>query len=458
MIKKSIAFILIAALYILTACSNTGGSGVGNVVSPAAKGEAPELTILLSSTEYANMKAEPVLMDYIEDFERQMGVKIRFDKVNGYGRMLDETERAEYMKNLAVKLYTKNGPDLIFTEYFFFHEVLEQEAVEEVSNKIPNISKVYPGLLNEQTYYVPIGMKYYCRGLNSKVLQEIQIPEPEFNWTRNDYFSILDKWISSMDLYFDSNEYANVYVRYVESRIDLRIDNGKLIINIPEAIEGIKQARQLIFNGNYILDKSYRYENYYNMILDENSKEAADGLELYNTNKPTHLRGHLIDGFRAEFVDRQNKKNSNITLPEFSDERPYLNTMGFLVNKDSQHSELVYEFINGLLSDETQMALFESGDYHYYPVNKDIEQAIKEIEARNVKDSNVIKLKEYILQQLNSGVCDTDEDINQDGLSIKNMLYRDLVKYILADKEYSVEELNKELKALVDKYNIWLSE
>ena len=171
MIRKYSALImLIVTLCILTACNNARENGLNNIVSPTATDEAPELMILVNSSEYLNIKAEPILLDYRQSFEHQMGVKIKFDILDGYGRMLDQKENDEYMIKLAAKLYTKRGPDLIFTEYFFFDAVIKQDIAEEVSSKIPNISKIYPGLLNDKIYYVPIGMKYYCNGLNSKVL------------------------------------------------------------------------------------------------------------------------------------------------------------------------------------------------------------------------------------------------------------------------------------------------
>lgn len=348
MIKKCSALsILIVLLCILTACNNARENGSNNIVSPTVSGGEPELTILVNSSEYLNIKAEPILLDYIQNFEHQMGVKIKFDILDGYGKFLDNKENDEYMKKFAAKLYTKSGPDLIFTEYFFFHEVIKQNVAEEVSNKIPNINKIYPGLLKDKIYYVPIGMKYYCNGLNSKVLQDIQIPVPEFNWTNLEYFSIWDKWISSVSLYFNAAEYYPVYDRYVQSQLDFEIDNEKLIINIPQAIEGINQARQKIFN-NYKIKEGYKYENFFNMIFEENSDEALASQQRQNENRASHInRFYIGNAFRAEEIAKKSASNTAIVLPEFSDKRPFINTMGFVVNRNSKHLELAYEFING---------------------------------------------------------------------------------------------------------------
>lgn len=458
MIKKSIAFILIAALCILTACSN-GGAAAGDIVSPVVTEERPELVIQINSNEYEMLKIDKVWQEYIRNFKSQMGVNIKFDILDLSFGSNELEEKNEFMKNLAFKLYTNNGPDIIFTEYFFFQEVIEQGAVAEVSDKIPNIGKVYPELLNDKVYYVPIGMHYYCRGLNSKVLQDLKIPTPEFDWTRSDYYSMLDKRSSNINIDFNPVEYENVISRYIISKIDLKIEDKKLSINIPEAIDGINQAREEIFNGNYIVNQDYTYKNYYNMLYEENSKEHAAGSELIDSTADSRIWVSMVNGFRAEDIAEETAEGTITAMPEFSDSRPYIRTRGLLVNKNSQHLELAYEFINGLLNDEVQLALFEEGAYYnYYPVNKDIEDEIRKIEAQRVTDQYAIKLKEYVLQELKSGDFDTVEDFNQEIFDIEVMFYRDLSRYILADKPYSSEVLDKELKALVDKYNIYLNE
>lgn len=458
--KKASAIIIVASLLVgLTACSNVTETDLNKVVSPSKTGDKIELTILTNSSEYMNIKAEPVLINYIKDFEQKMGVKINFDITDAYGKMLDQKESDEYMKKLAAKLYTNRGPDIIFTEYFFFDNIIKQNVAEEVSSKIPNLVKIYGGLLDDKIYYVPIGMKYYCYGLNSKILNELNIQDPSFNWTQNDFFEIWDKWVSSTHIPFNAAEYFPVYNRYIVNRLDFKVDNNKLSINIQDTIQGIKQARQQILNGSYKLNEAYKYENYYNMIFEENSDEALASQQHQNESRESYIfSSYFGNAFRVSEIAKKSIARSAISLPEFSDKRAYIYTMGFIVNKNSKNQELAYEFINGLLNDENQMSLFNEGDYHYYPVNKDIEDEIRKIESKEIKDSNAIELKKYILQQLENGICDTETDIDHRVQDMENMLYKDLSKYILADNEYSSEELEKELISIVEKYNIWLSE
>lgn len=461
MLKKSILCLFITSLlFASTACDKGFQDKQGVVLSPQESGGQPIITIVMSSSTYLNFKAEKILTDYVEKFERDMGVEVKIDLIrDNHGKMIDQEEADTYIRELSPKLYAENGPELIFTEYFFFNQVIKQNVVVELSSKIHNISKIYKGLLNDETYYVPIGMRYYSKGVNKKILEEFNLPEPEFNWTQNDYFSLWDKWMTNSIINFNASEYYSIYSRYIESQLNINIIDKKVELSIPTVIEGMRQARQCIFNGKYKLNKNYTYKNYYNMLFEENSEEALASQEIYDKNRPFHIsRSYLCNAFRAGEIEVISNRDSVIALPEFADKRPYINTMGFLINKNSRQLELAYEFINGLLSDEQQLALFNQGNYHYYPVNKDIEEEITKDEIQKVVDTKAIELKSYVLEQLKNGICDTDVDINSTQKNIKNMLSRDLSKYILADETYSEEELNLELSKLIDKYNIWLSE
>ena len=456
-IKGIMLTMLFALMLFCTACE-AAGTNEGLVLNPDEKGNQPSITIVMNVPEYANFRFEK-LDDYTAQFEKSMGVKVNIDIIKqNPGRFTDAEDEDAYMKELSTRLYMKDGPELIFTEYFYFKQVIEQNAVEELDGKVSNIDKLYRGLLQEKNYYVPIGMSYYCFGINNSILKELDAPEPDLNWTQKDYFRLWDQWIETAKPYFNAAEYNDIYNRYIQSQLNLKYDRASIDIDIPTVIAGIKNARGLIYGGSYRLHKDYRYQNYYNMMFVEGSKESTASQELYDANKEAHIRNTLVlNGFRVDEIMKKSKANDAVIFPQYSNEKAYVSTCGFLVNKNSKNKELAYEFINGLLSDEEQWKLFDEGG-RYYPVSKAIESEVLNIEAQRYENSKAVELKKFLLNQLDNGRCETDAAVDAGMKAIKEMLRRDLSKYMLSDEEYSDDELKVELKKLTDKYNVWLSE
>lgn len=456
-IKGILLTMLFALILFCTACQ-AAKANEEQVLNPEEKGAQPVITIVMNVPEYGNFRFEK-LDDYTAQFEKSMGVKVNIDIIKqNPGRLTDAGDEDAYMKELSTRLYMKDGPELVFTEYFYFKQVIEQNAVEELDGKVSNIDKLYRGLLQEKNYYVPIGMSYYCFGINNSVLKALYAPELDLNWTQEDYFRLWDQWIETAKPYFNAAEYNDVYNRYIQSQLNLKYDSASIDIDIPTVIAGIKKARAMIYDGSYRLHKDYRYQNYYNMMFAEGSKESTVSQELYNANTKSHIRNtFVLNGFRVDEIMKKSKENNAVILPKFSNEKAYISTCGFLVNKNGKNKELAYEFINGLLSDEAQWKLFDEGG-RYYPVSKAIESKILNIEAQKYGDSKAAELKRFLLNQLNDGKCETDAATDERLKSIKDMMYRDLSKYILSDEEYSDDALKVELKKLEDKFDIYLNE
>lgn len=460
--RKITAILLALAIaFSLISCSKAKNVGAEGVISPVPKDGDATLTILINPVEYENLTAYEFFGDYLYRFEKDFGVEVEFERIGSSpGQLVELEDREEYIKKLSTRLYAAKGPELIFSQFMPIEPIIKQGAATKLNNKIGNLNKVYEGLLEDDIYFVPISIKEYNRIINLEALKTIGIAEPELNWTSQDFYEIRTKWLKENKVYFNSYEWNVAFNSIIE--LDKAYDSGinMIALNTSTIKNDIADTREYVFGGNYILNKNYKFENYYRMIFEQDSKESQENLNLFIKNKES---GHIQSGMLKNLlfaIDIQNANdiNGTVTMPEFSDKEILLEACGFVVNRNARNPELAFEFLNGLLSNDFQMNLYNDSKDGYYPVNKDIESDIKAIEADKVKDEKVLKAKEYALNQIKNGQILFWNAENLVFLDLKEMIEKDLAKIILADKEYSDEELSATLKELENKYNIYLNE
>lgn len=456
--RKITSLILVLILtFSLVSCNSA--KSVEGIISPVPQDEKPELTIVFNSIEYRTLTNTEAFSEYINKFEDDFGVEIKLEKImTNAGGLITPEQQSQYMQKLSTKLLPKDGPELIFTEYMPMEALIEQHAVQDVRGKIDNLSNIYDSLLGDKVYYVPLGLHYYALKIREDALKEMNLVEPALAWTSKDYYAIRDQWISQNQVWFSPWEYYMVFTQFIDLESLYKDGDSRIYINTQDMRQKINDVRNYIFGGRYKLIRGYKYENYYNMVFEGKSQEYKDGRENYLKNNDN---GHIDAGlaaniFRAKEMDWKSKSFGTIMYPQFKDNEMIIESYGFLVNKNGKNLDLAYEFINGLLSDEVQMDMFES-ESRYYPVNKNIEADILKLEADGVSDPRVIEVKSYALQQLKDGQYDLW--ITSGGVqNIRWTIEMDLTKFILADNPYSDEQLKAELKRLEDKYNVWLSE
>lgn len=463
-IRKAMTIILIAVMVLSQmACSNTSkqtGKQDG-IVIPKPNEEAATLTILINPMDYGNLKIRDFYTEYVKQFEQDFGVKIEYQEIgDAPGRLTELEEYDEYMKELSTKLYVKDGAELIFSDIMDIEPVISQGAAAKLNEKVPNSKNIYLGLLDDEIFFLPIAIEYFPKCIDKEALATTGYSIPELDWTSKDAYDIRAKWLKANKVYFNGHEWAVMFQHIVNLDKAYNSISKKLELNTPSIKQSIKDLRNFIFNGNYIVNKNYHYENYYKMFYEENSSESIESYALYDKNVEL---GH-IDGagyanlLKADDVELRNKKNGTIMLPGYTDREIMLEACGFAVNKNGRNLELAYEFINGLLDKEVQLNIYHNDEFRYYPVNKNIESDIRAYEAEKVKDQRVIDTKEYVLNQLKTKKFKLYNTADMDFSYLKYMIEKDLSAIILADTEYTDAELSAELKGLEDKYNIFLNE
>ncbi len=458
--KKKIAMTLILAMLLsmlFSGCDKASNKSK-TVVNPDE--EKIELTILCGVDEINFLKKNPVLEEYKKSFEKNFGVRVTYSPI---GTIINSEESlSNYYKELATKLYVKGGAELIYCNDIIIESLIKQKAVLDLRNQIKNISNIYEGLLEKEVFYAPIGMSGNVMALNKDTLSELGLNEPGFDWSFEDYYEIRDKWVNQKVRVFTSDDYSDIYCKYMPYEQVLDLENNKAHVNTEEMVSIIKKMREEIYSGKYKL-KYDAYESFYNMLYVPTSEEWTDDYKIRSSSEYENSHflnqtiGYRLNAFKAKDIDDRRKVNKLIILPNLKDTKKYISTWGFMVNTNGRNLDLAYQFINGMLENEFQMKLFEDKDLRY-PVSKNVEAEILNMEANQNLDEKSMEIKKYFLDQVKKGSYQISIIRPYKEDQLREMFVKDFCKLIFSDKPYSDMELSTELQKLEDKYNIFLSE
>lgn len=463
--KKTVALILVLIIASLSAAYsplNRMAGVSGDLVSSEPKGEKQELTILYKPWMEADIVPQ-IIKPYAKQFEERFGVKVNFVAPSGSD---DDSDKA-----FAAMMYAKEGPELIYYDrkFFLFEQLTGQGALVNLKGKAANIDKMYNSLQKDEMYYVPVGIHYSAIVLNKEKLDEIGVKEIPLDWTSKDYCDIWLRWISKSPRFFTRYEYWETAEMHIWDLDCYDRGNNRARINTPEMKKAIRDLRNEIFSGEYKLDKNYTYENFYNAFRESQSEEAQRDSEIIRSEeyKRDCLNREYEGRSRTNLLRASEIYNSmlkgSVVLPKEADRAAKLKSFGFAVNKNGKNLELAYEFINGILSDEIQMAMISADELYnisyFYPVNRDIEKDIKNLEIETEVDSKAIEVRDYALEQLKSGKLVLDAYYYGDGReSVYEGVRRFIIEAVFADKPYSDEQLTQLLQKIENDINLWLNE
>lgn len=445
--KAKFLTLLIIFLLLIVSCTN----GTKNVDKQSDRQK--EVTILLTDNNYEWIKERvPTLINYKLWFEQERGVRINFD-------IITANNDDEYEKKKNTKLYLDSGPTLIFVSPMdTYKNYIDQGIAIDAKGKIPNLENVYSVVLDDEDYFIPIGIDYWPTILNKSVLERLGLHKPKFGWTRNDYLRMKEMSLKIEPQYFTRSEYFELLVPRLNELGVLDEENNTIILNNQRVIQCIKEIREEIFSDKYILNENYTYENYYNLIYERDSEEYKESSDLEKYIEDQRLiRDYLgsISGLKSLEVDTI--ADNNVILPNVVyEEDDIFDTWGFIVNANGKNIELGMEFINELLEDDNQLEMFTQ-EYSTYPVNKEVEDEISKIEKEKGIKEEAIELRKYLINQIELGNYERYHS-SRKKLELQSKLYLDFVEYVFADEPYTDEELSGELQKLETKYRIWLNE
>lgn len=447
--KKSVMLVLSIFLAFLTI-----GCSLNSSKNNTDKGDGQrEISIIAHFTNEDELyKSFPELARYIMKFEAEKGIKVNFEKINF-------SNYDDYIQKLNTKLYMKEGPTLVFfSTAENYGKYIDAGIALNIKGKIPNYDKVYDSLKYKDSF-VPVGMSYISTVLNKSALDELDMEEPNIDWTHEEYSRIKEQWIKHKEqVNFSYIVYRDIVERPLNDLEIIDKEKKVIYLNTSEIKDLINIAREKLFSGSYIINQQYSYMDYYNAFFDYNTNEHLKTKEFDFWNDNNMLERRF--GVRAlkSFVTSSYIEKENVLILPRLDVDTALSTSGFIINRNGKNTDLAIDFLNGLLDDEVQLSMFNNLTYGGYPVNKDIEEKISKIELDNDVNKDAIILRKYILEKIKAGELKPYKQIDSTLYEFRQMLHKDLMKLIFSKEEYSDEELSKELQKLEDKYNMWLKE
>ncbi|WP_066499180.1 extracellular solute-binding protein [Abyssisolibacter fermentans] len=412
--------------------------------------DSKQIIILMKKFDYDNMGT--ILKEYKAKFEKDKGINVNID-------IIDAATDDECQKKINAKLYIKNGPTLIFiSDGESYKEYIDQGIALKIADKIKNYNKIYSGIRKEG-YFVSIGMNYIPLVLNKKILDEMCIPKPGLDWSTKDYFDIKKRWLDYTPRYFTTQEFWELAGNKFYNLEILDESNKTVSLNNDKVKDFIKNSRNEIFSGKYMLNENYNYENYYNMFFNMNSDEYKENVDTIEKTSNQSLRKVYFRKNPLKTITLRDNifLNELVILPNVI-YNGSLSSWGFIVNKNGENIDIGLEFISGLLSDDVQLQIYNDKRFPYYPVNKKIEKEIETIEKENNINAKLTELMKYLLSQIEEGKYKSMNDGSKVFKEIESMWNKQIVKFIFSDELYTDEELSRELQKVENKYNLWLNE
>lgn len=406
-----------------------------------------EVTIILPDYDkWYYLSTYRVLAMMSERFSYKTGIPIKMVKIS----------TDDYIRKRNDELYTNNGPTLIFFPMWgeSYKDLASKGVGLDIKDRIPNYSKIYDSLKDEENCYVPVGMVYKPLVLNKLVLNDLGIKEPSFDWNYDDYKEIRRSWLDKEPRYFTRDEFFEIINNPIRTLNILDSENKRVSFNNEKVKKYMLDVKNEIFSGKYKLNVEYTYSNYVNLIKNPRSKESYD-------------IGKLIDfGYKSELLSQYSGNPLNtsgsvgsshqIILPEVRSTSCF-SSWGFMVNKRGKNVDNGLKFINEILSDEVQFEIFLT-DHKVYPVNKNITKQIEEYEISRNVNKRAIDLKNYLLKQIENGEAASTSELDEIYQYIEGKFENILFDYIFKDESLTDEELEEKLQKIEDELNLWLSE
>ncbi|WP_425449793.1 hypothetical protein, partial [Dethiothermospora halolimnae] len=242
-----------------------------------------EVTIAIWEDDYRYFGNRLVMLIYgLDKIEKETGLKIKYDIIKG------ETQE-EFFKKLNTKLYLDKGPTLIYLCETPIKIYTDSGVALNLDGKLKNSNKIYDSIKDKNNYFVPIGMKTEIFLIDKDELDYLDIKEPEYDWSWEDYRSIRDKWLEKNEVKLRRQFIRDIYDYNIHQLDVIDIKNKEANINTEEMKKCIKGLRKEFLGGKYILPKDFKEGDYYNAYFTtkkilEQEKEQYKNFIRYHQN------------------------------------------------------------------------------------------------------------------------------------------------------------------------------
>lgn len=307
------------------------------------------------------------------------------DKVSFEIIQLDVDNRIDYLREKNLLLSKENGPALIMVTMFSesINEYVDNAIVDDVRDRLTNYENIYDFLAHD--YFVPMGL--YSRGtiLNTDVLEDLNMPIPEADWSSDDLYKIQQAWFEDHDVYIERTEFNRIYDRYFVdvSFVDL---TGRVYVDTDENLEKILAIRDEFISDNYKTLPNMEIEDIQALILGTSELSREDRYKMYKDNENGHyIHNDWINTLHPFSSYHPLQMRPLKLLPSVDKGQSHVYEVGFLINSNGGNKTYAIELLDHLISDKYQFYIYEKKFmYGIAPSISSIEEEIKNKHPRTV--------------------------------------------------------------------------
>lgn len=363
MYKKIISLVLAVLLTVSLAACEPKNDSASEQVSQSGDNTAQDQKVITVSVPASDRQLELAVSEF-QKVHPEYRVDIQaYPSVDNTG-----SDYETYVKNLNTQILSGKGPDIISVAGLPYDKYISKKILADLSNMMAgdksfDMSKYYTSIFdalktNGSLYVMPTSFTFNVMMANQAILDEASIKIDDGHWTWKDFKAASEK-VTGMDGAGAGNRAALPGV----SSMDMM---------------------SLITSGSYrnYIDAdnksaSFTSEGFIDLL---NTVKAFSDEKLVNSNVQTDMvsvldaagRGSIVfypcsiyDYFMYWFMKSAfNDHLSLYNIPSAGDSgsRTFTTNSLYAINKNSKHTEIAWEFMKVLLSDEVQsQALQEEG-------------------------------------------------------------------------------------------------
>lgn len=354
-----LAVILIVSF---AACGPTSKSTSEQVIQ-SEDGTAKGQEVITVSVPASNRQLEKAISSFEKDHPGY-----RIDLQTYPNPDADDSNNEAYVKNLNTQILSGKGPDIISVAGLPYDKYISKKILANLSDMMAgdksfDRNKYYANILDAMKtdgslYVLPTSFTFNVLMTNQEILDQNSIKIDDGHWTWNDFKTVSERVtgkdgagagsraalprVSSMDMLnlITCGSYRN----YIDA------DKKKASFTSEGFIELLNTVKA--FNDEKLVNSSVQTDMV--SVLDAAGRGSI-------TFYPCNINDYFMYWFMKSAL---NDHLSLYNIPSASDSgsRTFTTNSLYAINKNSKHTEIAWEFLKVLLSDEIQLqALLEEG-------------------------------------------------------------------------------------------------
>ncbi|HWQ30490.1 MAG TPA: extracellular solute-binding protein [Negativicutes bacterium] len=363
MYKKTICMMLVAILTVSLAACSPASENTSGQVSQSGDGTGKSQEVITVSVPASNRQLEKAISSFEKDHP---GYRIDLQTYPDPGAA--DSNNETYVKNLNTQILSGKGPDIISVAGLPYDRYISKKILANLSDMMADdksfdrnkyYTNIFEAMKTDGSLYVlPTSFTFNVLMTNQEILDQNAIKIDDGHWTWNDFKAASEKvtgkdgagegnraalpGVSSMDMLnlFTNGSYRN----YIDADKKNASFTSAGFIELLNTVKAFGDEK--LVNSNVQTDMV--------SVLDAAGRGSI-------TFYPCNLDDYFMYWFMKSAL---NEHLSLYNIPSAGDSGSRIFTINSLyaINKNSKHTEIAWEFLKVLLSDEVQLqALLEEG-------------------------------------------------------------------------------------------------